>query len=170
MKVKGIKFKNYSYFDGIPILYRQIGSDFTLEKNIRINSRPGSNLIGIKQRSYLSTLKNDAKLWIGQGTGLSGVSVSCFKSISIGKNCKIGANTVITDGDWHEEDNRSGKPNAIIIEDGVWIGYGCIVLKGVKIGKNSVIGAGSVVVKSIPPNCIAAGNPCKLIKRLDTKE
>lgn len=54
----------------------------------------------------------------------------------------------------------------IIVEDNVWIGGGSIILSGVTIGKGSVIGAGSVVTKSIPANCIAVGNPCKVIKWL----
>lgn len=53
----------------------------------------------------------------------------------------------------------------VIIEDNVWIGGGAIILPGVTIGKNSVIGAGSVVNKSIPANCVAVGNPCKVIKK-----
>lgn len=54
----------------------------------------------------------------------------------------------------------------IVIEDDVLIGARSIVLKGVTIGARSVIGAGSVVVKDIPADCIAAGNPCKVIKYL----
>lgn len=53
------------------------------------------------------------------------------------------------------------------IKDGVWIGGGSIILPGVTIGENSVIGAGSVVNKSIPDNCVAVGNPCRVIKYFD---
>lgn len=53
------------------------------------------------------------------------------------------------------------------IEDNVWIGGGAIILPGVTIGRNSVIGAGSVVTRSIPGNCIAVGNPCRVIKKLN---
>ena len=53
----------------------------------------------------------------------------------------------------------------VCIEDNVWIGGGAILLPGVTIGKNSVIGAGSVVTRSIPENCVAAGNPCRVIRR-----
>ena len=56
------------------------------------------------------------------------------------------------------------------IEDGVWIGGGAILLPGVTIGKNSVIGAGSVVTRSIPPDCVAVGNPCRVIKGIDNKD
>ena len=54
----------------------------------------------------------------------------------------------------------------VIIEDNVLIGKRCIILKGVTIGARSIIGSGSVVTKSIPADCIAAGNPCKVIKQL----
>ena len=50
------------------------------------------------------------------------------------------------------------------IKDNVWIGGGCILLAGVTVGENSVIGAGSVVTHSIPANCVAVGNPCKVIR------
>ena len=48
----------------------------------------------------------------------------------------------------------------------MWIGSDCTILPGVTIGDNSVIGAGSVVVKNIPENCIAVGNPAHVIKKL----
>lgn len=55
----------------------------------------------------------------------------------------------------------------IVIEDDVLIGTRCIILKGVTIGARSIIAAGSVVTKSIPADCIAGSNPCKVIKQLD---
>lgn len=54
----------------------------------------------------------------------------------------------------------------ITIGNNVWIGGGSIICPGVTIGNNSVIGAGSVVTKDIPDNVLAAGNPCKIIKKL----
>ena len=50
------------------------------------------------------------------------------------------------------------------IKDGARIGLHCMILPGVTIGENSVIGAGAVVVRDIPPNCIAVGIPAKPIK------
>ena len=71
-------------------------------------------------------------------------------------------------------DSNIDSPNAhsqpIVIEDDVLIGTRCIILKGVTIGARSVIGAGSVVTKSIPEDCIAAGNPCKVIRCISTNK
>lgn len=53
------------------------------------------------------------------------------------------------------------------IQDRVWIGGGVIILPGVTIGENSVIGAGSVVNRSIPANCVAVGNPCRVIREFE---
>lgn len=55
---------------------------------------------------------------------------------------------------------------AIKIGNNVWIGGGSIILPGVEIGDNTTIGAGSVVTKSIPPNVLAFGNPCRVIREL----
>lgn len=58
----------------------------------------------------------------------------------------------------------------VVIQDGVWIGAKAVILPGVTIGKNAVIGAGSVVNKDIPANCVAVGNPCRVIRLLEKKE
>lgn len=55
----------------------------------------------------------------------------------------------------------------VTIEDGCWLGGGVIVLPGVTIGHGSVIGAGSVVTKSIPPNSLAVGNPCRVVRSIN---
>ena len=95
------------------------------------------------------------------------------ESLTIGNNVKIGGNCIIMDNDVHQIDHlerRSNKGNVksspVVIEDDVWLGANVTVLKGVTIGARSIIGAGSVVTKSIPADCIAAGNPCRVIKYL----
>lgn len=55
----------------------------------------------------------------------------------------------------------------ISIGDGCWLGGGVIVLPGVSIGSGSVIGAGSVVTKDVPPNSLAVGNPCRVIRKIN---
>jgi acetyltransferase-like isoleucine patch superfamily enzyme len=101
-----------------------------------------------------------------------GVRIGSAHEIRIGDNCMIASNVYLTDSDWHDIYNRIsiGKTAPINIESNVWVGDSAIVCKGVTIGQNSIIGAGAVVVDSIPPNCIAAGNPARVVKQLDAGE
>ena len=58
---------------------------------------------------------------------------------------------------------RAGNPT---LGNNVWVGGNSVILPGVHIGDNSVIGAGSVVTKDIPACCVAAGNPCRVIRKI----
>lgn len=84
----------------------------------------------------------------------------------------LAAECVISDSDWHGLYNRT-RPfrctRPVTLGDNVWLGLRTIVCKGVTIGDNSVIGAGSVVTGDIPANVVAAGNPARVIKRLNPK-
>ena len=96
---------------------------------------------------------------------------NAYKSkIQIGRNVEIAPNCAFYS---YNHGIEAGVPiskqpiitkGGITIEDDVWIGFGVIVLDGVKIGKGAVIGAGSVVTSNIPENTIAAGAPAKVIK------
>ncbi len=59
---------------------------------------------------------------------------------------------------------------SIEIEDNVWIGGGAILLPGVKIGRNAVVGAGAVVSRSVPANTVVAGNPARVIRKVEQAE
>ncbi|MEM8594078.1 MAG: acyltransferase [Pseudomonadota bacterium] len=99
-----------------------------------------------------------------------GVRIHAISSITIGHSCLFANGVYITDSDWHDVYDRvsfDSTHKAVVIGDNVWIGDHATVLKGVRIGDNSVVAAGSVVTKDIPENCIYAGNPAKLIKTLD---
>ena len=149
----------------------------------------GNNDIGIGDNFYFSSgngvnpiasnlqgaiyLENGASLKIGNNVGMSSTRLWIHESARIGNNVKIGGCVLITDTDAHPMDymarrssNEGTKSAPVVIEDDVWIGAHCIILKGVTIGARSIIGAGSVVTKSIPADCVAAGNPCKVIKNL----
>lgn len=63
-----------------------------------------------------------------------------------------------------------GTSAPITLEDNVWIGANSTVIGGVTIGKGSVIGAGSVVIRDIPAGVIAAGNPCKVIRKITDED
>lgn len=90
--------------------------------------------------------------------------------ITIGNNVFIAPNVcIITEEHSMDVTQRLAGleyTHPVCIGDNVWICAGVIVLPGVTIGANCVIGAGSVVTKDIPPNCVAVGNPCKVIRSL----
>ncbi len=99
-----------------------------------------------------------------------GVRISAAKKIIISDNCMIASNVYITDSDWHGIYDRSMPPEKscpVKLEPNVWVGDSAIICKGVRIGENSIIGAGAVVSSDIPAFCIAAGNPAKIVKKLD---
>lgn len=100
-----------------------------------------------------------------------GTRILSATSIRLGDDCMLAQNVCITDADWHGLYDRSatiGNTAEVVIENNVWIGDGALIGKGVHIGENSVIGAGAVVVKDIPENTIAAGNPACVVRPLDT--
>ena len=74
--------------------------------------------------------------------------------------------------DWKEKGTTFFRTYArpIEIKDNVWIGGGSIILPGVTVGENSVIGAGSIVTRPIPANCVAVGNPCRVIRTFEEEE
>lgn len=156
----GLKFSGKCYFKRYP------KSTIAIGNNCEFLSRPNSNLIGINRPCMVSTLTEEAVLEIGDGCGFSGTVIGAFTKIKIGNNVRCGANTLITDSDWHGDDPRVGPSKPVIIGDNVWLGINVVVLKGVEIGENTLIGANSLVTKSIPANVIAAGNPCKEIAKL----
>jgi len=93
--------------------------------------------------------------------------------VKIGKNCAIAANvSLITESGPNMSELKDIpfiqkhyiKKGKILIEDNVWIGANVIVFPGVKIGKNSIVGAGSIVTKDVKPNTIVKGQPAKAIK------
>ena len=99
-----------------------------------------------------------------------GVRIMAAEKIQIGDACMIAHGAYISDADWHGIYDRAqpvGKTEPVILKDNVWIGDSAIICKGVTIGKNSIIGAGAVVTKDVPDNSIYAGNPAKLVKKLD---
>lgn len=167
--LKRIKTKGTNYYNGFALFVRYKNSKISIGKKCIFNSSSTSNLIGINHKCIISTLQKEASITIGDKCGFSGTTIGCACSITLGDNVRCGANTLITDTDWHMDDPRSGKCEPIIIEDNVWLGINSSVLKGVTIGKNSVIGAGSIVTRSIPANVIAAGNPCRVIREIDNE-
>lgn len=171
--LKGVEVGKAVLFKGIPIIKMYPGSSISVGDNCILSSSLNANGIGNNHPVILRTISKAGKIKIGNNIGISGTTILCRKEIVIEDNTLIGANVFITDSDHHpmhptmrwsnnESDIKSCK---VHIEENVFIGAYAIILKGVRIGKNSVVGAGSVVTKDLPPNTIAAGNPAKIIKR-----
>ena len=94
--------------------------------------------------------------------------------VSIGKNVMFAPNvSLFTAGHpVHPDSRNSGYEYGIgiTIGDNVWVGGNVVMNPGVHIGNNAVIGSGSVVTKDIPDNCIAAGNPCRVIREITEED
>ncbi len=170
-KIYGIELGKSALFFRFSTFFMHEKSRIVIGDNCQFRSGATSNLIGINHRCILSTHRAGAVLKIGNGSGLSGTTIGCATSIELGEQVMVGANSVITDFDWHSLDPYHRNDGEILsrpiyIGDRVWIGANCIVLKGVTIGENTIVGAGSVVSSSLPANMICAGNPCKPIKPL----
>ncbi len=99
---------------------------------------------------------------IGEGTMIDMNAVLGARA-TIGKNVHVGAGAVVAG----VLEPPSATP--VIIEDNVLIGANAVILEGVKVGKNSVVAAGAVVTKDVPPDCVVAGSPAKVIKAKDEK-
>lgn len=171
LTLKKVNIGSGTRFWGRACVVRFPGSGIRIGNRCGFRSDRDSNLIGVTRKCILSTHSATAQISIGDGCGFSGTVIGAKEKITIGNEVLCGANTLITDFDWHgvapdKRKNYSGDSKPIVIGNNVFIGYGAVVLKGVTIGENSVIGANSVVTRDIPANVIAGGNPCKVIKNL----
>lgn len=158
---------------GAPRISRYVGSDIVLGKRVELFSDPRAVALGICHPVTLSTCNSSARLYIGDGTGMSGGTICAAASVSVGCNVLIGPNCLIVDSDFHSLDPEArripgdrGRSRPVVIEDDVFIGANALVLKGSHIGRGSVIGAGSVVVGVVPAGVIAAGNPARAIREV----
>lgn len=133
----------------------------------------------------LTVYRHNGKISIGDHCTLGDMSrIVSGKNIQIGNRVLISHNVNILDNNSHpldaalrhkdfihnfssEMQNLDLKGDDIIIEDDVWIGFNCIILKGVRIGQGAVIGAGSIVTSDIEPWTVNVGNPLRVVRKLE---
>ena len=123
-----------------------------------------NNTFCVNEGAYIWVTKS-GHLTLDGGFINEGATITCATSVHIGKGANIAREAVIRDYDGHyiEDLNyRTAKP--VWIGDNVWIGYRAMILKGVTIGDGSIVAANAVVTKDVPPHCIVAGNPAKVIR------
>jgi acetyltransferase-like isoleucine patch superfamily enzyme len=139
--------------------------------------------------------KQEGIVTIGNRTFLGGGMCVCIDEIHIGNDVMISWGCTIVDNNSHShiwkerendvimwkkgiDENKIGKykdwsnvkKSKVTIKDKVWIGFNCIILKGVTIGEGAIIGSGSVVSKDVPDWTIFAGNPAGLIRQIPEDE
>lgn len=163
--INKIKLGKRVKFHGRPILERYPYSQITIGNNARFRS-DFTTVLGSKSKTIIRTKERGAKIIIGNNSGFNAAAITACASITIGNNVLMGFNSRIIDFDGHSsyDITKPGEMSPVEIQDKVFIGMNTVILKGVTIGENSVIGANSLVTKDIPPNVIAAGNPCKIIR------
>ena len=158
---------------GAPVVQKHRRSSMSFGPNLGLRSSMRSNPLGPHRPVMLCTWQKGAVLEVGANFAMTGGTLCAGKRISIGDYVTIGANTTIVDTDFHPLDAsvRRVRPNEgttapVVIEDDVFIGMNCLVLKGVTIGHGSIVGAGSVVTRDVPPYTVVAGNPAQVVRSL----
>lgn len=175
LKGNGVQYKNYRIV-GVPYI-NVSGGRISFGNNLEMNNGMMANNIGFNTPCTLRA-ENGGSIIIGENVGMSQTTlVAKGANITIGNNVKLGGGVKIYTTDFHcldymkrrepEVDMTKRQYAPVTVGDDCFIGAGVIILKGVKIGDRSIVGAGSVVTKDIPADCIAGGNPCKVIKQIE---
>jgi len=158
---------------GVPILQCHRDSVVTIGDGLGLRSSPRSNPLSPHHPVVISTRLPGSSIRIGRDFAMTGGTLCADSSITIGNSVTLGANTVVMDTDFHPltPEERAVEPDRgtsvpVVIEDDVFIGMNCIILKGVTLGRGCVVAAGSVVTQSVPPGMLAGGNPAKILREL----
>ena len=155
--------KDYSFYNPHHI---EIGADFRALERLRIEAidRFGNQI-------FSPSIK------IGNNVNFNtDIHIGCINSIIIGDNCLFASRIFISDHNHGETtaqmlkispmDRPLVSKGPIVIKNNVWVGEGVTIMANVTIGENSIIAANAVITKDVPPNCIAAGIPAKIIKQI----
>jgi acetyltransferase-like isoleucine patch superfamily enzyme len=138
----------------------RIGGRVLISKGARIEALGPAGTIGIE---------------IGEGTSIQ-MYFHCgaAESVKIGRDVLIAGRVYISDHDHVSDDPALPARHAkglvvkpVVIEDGAWLGEGCVILKGVTVGRRAVVGANAVVTKDVPPGAIVGGVPARLIRQIE---
>lgn len=174
-RLRILKYPSVSVHASSLVAYRKINITPECKMNIGEESMV---------HAFITSDRSGANYSIGTKTFIGASNLISASSITIGSNVLISWGCWIVDHDSHAvsfrerrgdvEQWRLGAKNwdnvaisPIIVRDDAWIGFNSIILKGVTVGQGAVIAAGSVVTKSIPDYCVAAGNPARVIRQLN---
>lgn len=169
----GKKLHRCSFF-GVPEMELYTQDSLQIGAGVTINSKNRYyHLLMFGKCKFVANSEN-SRIIIGNNTRIHGSCIHARDLVEIGSNVLIAANCQIFDSSGHLADiddvmkrlDTKSSPRSVHISDGVWLGANTIICPGVTVGKGSVLAAGSVVVKNIPPNVIAGGNPAVVIRTL----
>ena len=136
--------------------FAECGKDCYIELPLRANW--GGKHVHFGDRVYANfnlTLVDDGHIYVGSYT-------------MIGPNVTIATAAHPIEPSLRKKNLQYNRD--VHIGENVWIGANVVVCPGVSIGENSVIGAGSVVTKDIPPNVVAVGNPCRVLREIGERD
>jgi acetyltransferase-like isoleucine patch superfamily enzyme len=174
--INGIQWNPGWTFYGMPIIQKHRLSQIIFGPRLSLRSSVRSNALAPNHPVIIATSEEGARLEVGCDFHMTGGTLCSAERIIIGSNVTVGANSIIVDTDFHPLDirqrrilPRGGHTRPVTINDDVFIGMNCIILKGVTIGHGSVIGAGSVVSKDVSDHVIVGGNPAITIRELPNK-
>ncbi|GAA4452757.1 hypothetical protein GCM10023189_16670 [Nibrella saemangeumensis] len=129
-----------------------------------------------------------ARIEIGDYTVINGSLLYCNEHLVIGSHCMISWNTVITDtwpdfrfmqpeqrrlclealsGDPDRRFVPGTAPKPVVLEDNCWVGFGAVVMPGVRLGRGCIVASKAVVTEDVPPYTIVAGNPSRIVRHLN---
>lgn len=174
MKATKVQYGKNLLLKGMPVIFNKGGAKLTIGDGCVIKSSFLSNLVGLYSRTVIVTRTPEAEIHIGNNVGISGATIYARKGITIGDNTMIGGNAKILDNDFHPieaearlaDDKDKIGTREVVIGKNCFIGCNTLILKGTVLGDNCVVGAGAVVSGRFEDNCVIAGNPAKVIKRL----
>jgi acetyltransferase-like isoleucine patch superfamily enzyme len=164
--------------------FRSVGLNFNLGKNCTVYNPQyieiGDDFMALERfrieawDSYQNQ-KFAPKIKIGNNVIFNtDIHIGCIDKIEIGNNCLFASRIYITDHHHGEptlemlqfapKDRPLSSKGPVIIKDNVWVGEGVAIMPNVTVGENSIIATNAVVTKDVPPNCVVAGVPAKVIK------
>lgn len=184
-KLKSIRNNNYTYW---------ITTKFKYFGNLSVLAYPSTTILGEEYISIGRNVRFGARAiltaWdkyecdsftpqiiIGDNVNIGeDCHITAINKIEIGNDVLMGKKITISDNSHGETDfdsllippikRRLFSKGPVVIENGVWIGDKATILAGVRIGRNSIIGANTLVTKNVPENCIVGGVPAKIIKKI----
>lgn len=116
----------------------------------------------------------EGEVTIGDFCTIVGAIISTNGRVSIGDYAFIAHEVILADSAFNVPPDaglysKPASPRSILLGDNVWIGARAVLLGGANIGEGAIVGAGAVVDGEVPPFCVAAGNPARVVKTLERK-